>query len=197
MVACRGCVGDRACGPGYGALGVHLRLPSRERGDQAPIRTAATADVNVARAALRESVPAIVGTVRGRGLSVRRSKVRPRRRCCRAPREAGETRSAPKYQLVASASPQRISVCSCRGDWEHDGRVLPGALMSCAEALRKGPGRLEVIPVDWSSSTFLLSPRGSHPRRRLPEKAWRAQSNPASWRRRGRTAPTYLPRQQS
>src|SRR2546430_5991828 len=70
MVACRRCVGDRACGRGYRALGVHLRLPSRERGHQASIRTAATAGINVARAALRESVPAIVGTVRGRGLNV-------------------------------------------------------------------------------------------------------------------------------
>src|SRR6266699_2811445 len=78
MVACRRCVGDRACGRGYGALGGHIRLPSRERRHEAPIRTAATADVNVARASLRESVPAITGTVRGRGLSVRRSKVRPR-----------------------------------------------------------------------------------------------------------------------
>src|SRR6266705_1676520 len=77
MVACRGCVGDRACGRGYRALGVHVRLPSRERGHEAPIRTAAPADVNIARTALRESMPAITGTVRGRGLSVRRrSKVR-------------------------------------------------------------------------------------------------------------------------
>src|SRR6266699_106083 len=78
MVACRGCVGDRACGRGYGALGVHLRLPSRERGHQAPIRTAATADVNVARAALRESISAVIGVVRGRGVSVQTtSTVRP------------------------------------------------------------------------------------------------------------------------
>src|SRR6266568_298839 len=41
-------------------------------------RAEATADVNVAGATLWESVPAIVGTVRGRGLSVRRSNVRPR-----------------------------------------------------------------------------------------------------------------------
>ena len=78
LVACRRCVGDRACGRGYGALGVHLRIPYRERRHEAPIRTAATADVNVARASLRESVPAITGTVRGRGLSVWRSNVRPR-----------------------------------------------------------------------------------------------------------------------
>src|SRR5437867_12525603 len=76
MVACRRCMGDRACGRGYGALGVHVRLPSRERRYEAPIRTAATADVNVARASLCESVPTITGTVRGRGLSVRRSKLR-------------------------------------------------------------------------------------------------------------------------
>src|SRR6266699_6252404 len=72
MVACRRCVGDRAWGRGYGALGVHIRLPPRERRHEAPIRTATTADVNIARASLRESVPAITGTVRGRGLSVRR-----------------------------------------------------------------------------------------------------------------------------
>src|ERR1041384_8684443 len=78
MVACRRCMGDRACEGGYEALGVHIRLPSRERRHEAPIRTSATADVDVAHVTLRGSIPAIAGTVRGRGLSVRRSKVRPR-----------------------------------------------------------------------------------------------------------------------
>src|SRR6266516_7077716 len=78
MVACRGCVGHRARGQGYGALGVHVRLSSRERSYEASIRAAAPADVNIASATLREPVPPIARTVRGRGLSVRRSKVRPR-----------------------------------------------------------------------------------------------------------------------
>src|SRR6266568_4614141 len=72
MVACRGCVGDRACGRGYKTLGVHVRLPARERGDGAAVRATGATNVHVARSTLRESVPTITGTVRGRGLSVRR-----------------------------------------------------------------------------------------------------------------------------
>src|SRR5206468_8679700 len=70
MVACRGCVGDRACGGGYKTLGVHVRLPARERGDGAAVRATGATNVDIARSTLRESVPAAPRAVRrpGRGL---------------------------------------------------------------------------------------------------------------------------------